>query len=138
MQKDGSSNDDDGGDQQDDGNDDRKQGGEFRVPLAVFERLRVRSRQFDMDVRPTVVVAISIPLSVLFTVLLMYFSGLSLNIMTLSGLSLGIGMLVDNSIVVMENIIRLRQRGVSTARACVQGGSGSSFRPRSGSGGAAL
>ena len=76
---------------------------------------------FLRDIRPTLMVGISIPLSVLFTVLLMYFSGLSLNIMTLSGLSLGIGMLVDNSIVVMENIIRLRQRGVSTARACVQG-----------------
>jgi multidrug efflux pump subunit AcrB len=76
---------------------------------------------FLWDIRPTIMVGISIPLSVVFTILLMYFTGLSLNIMTLSGLSLGIGMLVDNSIVVMENIIRLRQRGLSPARASVQG-----------------
>ena len=76
---------------------------------------------FLRDVRPTVMVAISIPLSVLFTLVLMYFSDLSMNIMTLSGVSLGIGMLVDNSIVVMENIIRLRQRGMSAAAASVQG-----------------
>ncbi len=76
---------------------------------------------FLWDIRPTIMVGISIPLSVIFTILLMYFTGLSLNIMTLSGLSLGIGMLVDNSIVVMENIIRLRQRGLTPARASVQG-----------------
>ena len=76
---------------------------------------------FLRDIRPTIMVGISIPLSVLFTLVLMYFTGLTLNIMTLSGISLGIGMLVDNSIVVMENIIRLRQRGVPAARASVQG-----------------
>ena len=76
---------------------------------------------FLRDIRPTLMVGISIPLSVLFTVVLMYFTGLSMNIMTLGGLSLGIGMLVDNSIVVMENIIRLRQRGVSAAGSSVQG-----------------
>ena len=51
----------------------------------------------------------------------MYFTGLDMNIMTLAGLSLGIGMLVDNSIVVIENIYRLRSRGVPAARAAVQG-----------------
>ena len=76
---------------------------------------------FLRAVKPTMVVAISIPLSVLFALVLMYFSDLSLNIMTLSGLSLGIGMLVDNSIVVMENIFRLRSRGLSAPRAAVQG-----------------
>ena len=76
---------------------------------------------FLRDIRPTVMVGISIPLSVLFTVVLMYFTGLSMNMMTLGGLSLGIGMLVDNSIVVMENIMRLRGRGVSSAGASVQG-----------------
>ncbi len=76
---------------------------------------------FLRDVRPTIMVGISIPLSVLFTLVLMYFTNLSLNIMTLGGISLGIGMLVDNSIVVMENIIRLRQRGISPAGAAVQG-----------------
>ncbi len=76
---------------------------------------------FLKDVKPTLVVSISIPLSVLFTLVLMYFTGLSLNMMTLSGLALGIGMLVDNSVVVMENIYRLQSRGVSAARAAVQG-----------------
>ena len=76
---------------------------------------------FLRDFRPTVVVGISIPLSVLFAIVLMYFAGLTLNMMTLSGLSLGIGMLVDNSIVVMENIFRLRGRGLPAPRAAVQG-----------------
>ena len=76
---------------------------------------------FLKDVKPTIVVAISIPLSVLFAIVLMYFSGLELNMMTLSGLSLGIGMLVDNSVVVMENIFRLIGRGVPAPRAAVQG-----------------
>ncbi len=76
---------------------------------------------FLKDVKPTVVVAISIPLSVLLALVLMYFTGISLNMMTLSGLALGIGMLVDNSIVVIENIFRLRGRGISAPRAAVQG-----------------
>ena len=76
---------------------------------------------FLKDIMPTLVVAISIPLSVLFAIVLMYFSNLSMNMMTLSGLALGIGMLVDNSVVVMENIYRLRNRGISSARAAVQG-----------------
>ncbi|MDO4805111.1 MAG: efflux RND transporter permease subunit [Lachnospiraceae bacterium] len=81
------------------------------IILAVFLR----------DVRPTILVALSIPLSVLFAIVLMYFTGLSLNIMTLSGLSLGIGMLVDNSIVVIENVFRLRGKGMTAPRAAVQG-----------------
>ena len=76
---------------------------------------------FLKDIKPTLVVGISIPLSVLFAVVLMYFTGLDMNIMTLAGLSLGIGMLVDNSVVVIENIYRLRSRGVPAARAAVQG-----------------
>ena len=76
---------------------------------------------FLKDIKPTLVVGISIPLSVLFAVVLMYFTGLDLNVMTLAGLSLGIGMLVDNSVVVIENIYRLRGRGVPAARAAVQG-----------------
>ena len=59
---------------------------------------------FLRDIKPTLVVGFSIPLSVLFAVVLMYFTGMDLNVMTLAGLSLGIGMLVDNSIVVIENI----------------------------------
>ena len=76
---------------------------------------------FLKDVKPTLVVGISIPLSVLFAIVLMYFSNLSLNMMTLSGLALGIGMLVDNSVVVIENIYRLRARGIPAARAAVLG-----------------
>ena len=81
------------------------------IILAIFLR----------DFRPTFLVATSIPLSVLFALVLMYFSDLSLNIMTLSGLSIGIGMLVDNSVVVMENIFRLRGREFAGPRAAVQG-----------------
>ena len=76
---------------------------------------------FLQDVRPTVIVAFSIPLSVLFAVVLMYFTNITLNIISLSGLALGVGMLVDNSIVVIENIYRLRNKGVSAARAAVMG-----------------
>ena len=76
---------------------------------------------FLKDIKPTLVVGVSIPLSVLFAVVLMYFTGLDMNIMTLAGLSLGVGMLVDNSVVVIENIYRLRGRGVPAARAAVQG-----------------
>ena len=76
---------------------------------------------FLKDVLPTIVVAISIPLSVLTALVAMYFSGVSINMMSLFGMSLGIGMLVDNSIVVMENIYRLRGRGIEAPRASVQG-----------------
>ena len=68
---------------------------------------------FLKDIRPTLVIACSIPLSVIFAVVLMYFSNISLNIISLSGLALGIGMLVDNSIVGIENIYRLRSEGYS-------------------------
>lgn len=76
---------------------------------------------FLKDALPTIVVAFSIPFSLLVALLLMYFSNISLNIMSLGGLSLGIGMLVDNSIVVIENIYRLRGRGLAAPRAAVQG-----------------
>lgn len=76
---------------------------------------------FLKDFMPTIVVALSIPLSVLVTLVLMYFTDISLNMMSLSGLALGVGMLVDNSIVVIENIYRLRGRNISAPRAAVQG-----------------
>ena len=66
---------------------------------------------FLKDIRPTIVVSLSIPISVIFAIVLMYFTGITLNIISLSGLALGVGMLVDNSIVVMENIYRLRKEG---------------------------
>ena len=76
---------------------------------------------FLKDLRPTIVVAISMPLSVLFAIVWMYFTGITFNILSLSGLALGVGMLVDNSVVVIENIYRLRGRGVPAPRASVQG-----------------
>ncbi|MBQ9988475.1 MAG: efflux RND transporter permease subunit [Clostridia bacterium] len=76
---------------------------------------------FLRDIRPTLIIACSIPISVMFAVVLMYFSGVTLNIISLAGLAIGVGMLVDNSIVVIENIYRLRSLGVSPVRAAVSG-----------------
>ena len=76
---------------------------------------------FLKDIKPTLVIACSIPLSVVFAIVLMYFTGISLNIISLSGLALGVGMLVDNSIVVIENIYRLRNQGLSIRKAAVEG-----------------
>ncbi len=81
------------------------------IVLAIFLR----------SVKPTIVVAFSIPMSVLVAIVLMYFSGVTLNLISLSGLALGIGMLVDNSIVVIENIYRLRGLGIPSAKAAVMG-----------------
>ena len=78
---------------------------------------------FLKDFRPTLVITCSIPLSVIFAVVLMYFSNISLNIISMSGLALGIGMLVDNSIVVIENIYRLHNEGYSIRKAAVEGAS---------------
>ncbi len=69
----------------------------------------------------TLIVSLSIPISVIATFNLMYFNGLSLNIMTLGGLALGAGMLVDNAIVVMENIFRNHQNGMSAKEAAIVG-----------------
>lgn len=76
---------------------------------------------FLQEVKPTIIVAFSIPFSVMFALIVMYFTNIKLNVMSLGGLCLGIGMLVDNSIVVTENIYRLRQRGLSAPAAAVQG-----------------
>ena len=76
---------------------------------------------FLKDIRPTLVVACSIPISLVTAVVCMYFSGVTLNIISLSGLALGIGMLVDNSIVVIENIYRLRGEGYSMREAAMEG-----------------
>ena len=78
---------------------------------------------FLRDIRPTIITAISIPISVIFALALMYFSGVTLNMISLSGLAIGIGMLVDNSIVVIENTYRLRSMGYSTVQASVSGAS---------------
>ncbi len=76
---------------------------------------------FLKDLRPTLVVAFSIPVSLVTAIVCMYFSGVTLNIISLSGLALGIGMLVDNSIVVIENIYRLRSEGRSVHEAAMEG-----------------
>ena len=76
---------------------------------------------FLKDIRPTLVIACSIPVSLVTAVVCMYFSGVTLNIISLSGLALGIGMLVDNSIVVIENIYRLRAEGYSMKDAAIEG-----------------
>ncbi len=76
---------------------------------------------FLKDLRPTLVVAFSIPVSLVTAIVCMYFSGVTLNIISLSGLALGIGMLVDNSIVVIENIYRLRSDGYSAKEAAMAG-----------------
>ena len=81
------------------------------VVLAIFLRA----------LRPTIIVACSIPLSVLLAIVLMYFSGITLNLISLSGLAIGIGMLVDNSIVVIENIYRYRSLGVPAPKAAIRG-----------------
>ena len=78
---------------------------------------------FLKDIKPTIIVAISIPFSLLAALTLMYFAGVTLNVISLAGLALGVGMLVDNSIVVIENIYRLRALGVSAAKAAVKGAS---------------
>jgi len=76
---------------------------------------------FLKDIRPTLVIAVSIPVSLVAAIVCMYFSGVTLNIISLSGLALGIGMLVDNSIVVIENIYRLRNEGASMVEAAIEG-----------------
>lgn len=76
---------------------------------------------FLKDYKPTIIIALSIPISLTFAIALMYFTGVTINIISLSGLALGVGMLVDNSIVVIENIYRLRQEGSSVKEASIQG-----------------
>lgn len=76
---------------------------------------------FLRSFRSTLVIAISIPVSIVFTFLLVYFSGMTLNMLSLGGLALGVGMLVDNSIVVLENIFRHRQLGSEAVEAAVEG-----------------
>ncbi len=76
---------------------------------------------FLKDIRPTIIIACSIPVSLLFAVVLMYFSGITLNIISLSGLAIGVGMLVDNSVVVIENIFRMRAEGETKLKAAVKG-----------------
>ena len=76
---------------------------------------------FLRSFKSTFIIALAIPISVIVTLCLMYFCGLSINMMTLSGLLLGIGMLVDNSIVILENIFSYRERDAKPEVAAVLG-----------------
>ncbi len=86
--------------------------------LAIFVLLL-----FLRNVKSTMIISTAIPISIIATFGLLYFSGFTLNIMTLGGLALGIGMLLDNSIVVLENIFRLREKGMGQKEAAIQGSS---------------
>ena len=76
---------------------------------------------FLKDLRPTLITLCSIPISVIFAIVLMYFSGVTINMISLSGLAVAVGMLVDNSVVVIENIYRLRAKGANVIQAAVSG-----------------
>lgn len=76
---------------------------------------------FLRSIKPTMIIGISIPVSIIVTIMLMYFSGLTLNMMTIAGLTLGVGMLVDNSIVILENIYRYREKGAKLMPSAVIG-----------------
>lgn len=76
---------------------------------------------FLKDLRPTIVIGVAIPISIITAFILIYFFGITLNIVSLGGLALGIGMLVDNAIVVLENIYRLRKEGKSRKDAAIEG-----------------
>ena len=76
---------------------------------------------FLRDIRPTIITLCSIPISLVFAIVLMYFSGVTINMISLSGLAVSVGMLVDNSVVVIENIYRLRNKGATVIQAAVSG-----------------
>ncbi len=76
---------------------------------------------FLRSIRSTLIIGLSMPISVIATGILLYFAGITLNIMTLGGLALGIGMLVDNSVVVLENIYRFVQEGYEKKEAAIKG-----------------
>ncbi|MBO6158131.1 MAG: efflux RND transporter permease subunit [Firmicutes bacterium] len=76
---------------------------------------------FLKDIRPTLITLVSIPVSLIFAIVLMYFSGVTINMISLSGLAVAVGMLVDNSVVVIENIFRLRSKGANIIQASVSG-----------------
>ena len=87
--------------------------GAFLAIFTLFLFLRAK--------KPTIIIGISIPVSVIITMLFMYFAGLTLNLMTMAGLVLGIGMLIDNSIVILENIYRYREKGAKLKTASILG-----------------
>jgi len=76
---------------------------------------------FLRSIKPTMIIGVAIPVSIFITIMTMYFAGLTLNLMTLAGLVLGIGMLVDNSVVILENIYHYREKGAKLKPAAVLG-----------------
>jgi HAE1 family hydrophobic/amphiphilic exporter-1 len=76
---------------------------------------------FLRSIKPTIIIGVSIPISIIITIMLMYFFGLTLNLMTLAGLFLGVGMLIDNSIVILENIYHYREKGAKLIPSAVLG-----------------
>lgn len=88
-------------------------GGFLAITVLIF---------FLRNLRSTLVIGVSIPVSVIAAFALIYFNGLTLNLMTIGGLALGIGMLVDNAIVVLENIMRHRHNGLSMIDSAIKGG----------------
>ncbi|WP_099159434.1 efflux RND transporter permease subunit [Virgibacillus ndiopensis] len=78
---------------------------------------------FLKSVRATIVIGISIPIAIISTFTLMYFTGETLNVLTLGGLALGLGMMVDSSIVILENIYSYRQRGYNLVESAIKGAS---------------
>lgn len=78
---------------------------------------------FLKSVRATLVIGVSIPIALISTFALMYFTGQTLNVLTLGGLALGVGMMVDSSIVILENIYTHRRRGAKLVDAAIKGAS---------------
>jgi len=87
--------------------------GAFLAVLFLFLFLR--------SLKPTLIIGLSIPISLIITFMAMYFAGLTLNMMTLAGLVLGVGMLVDCSIVILENIYHYREKGAKLKPAAILG-----------------
>ncbi|MDR2746282.1 MAG: efflux RND transporter permease subunit, partial [Treponema sp.] len=87
--------------------------GAFLAIIVLFIFLR--------SMKPTLIIGVSIPVSIIVTIMLMYFAGLTLNLMTMAGLVLGVGMLVDNSIVILENIYHYREKGAKLQPAAILG-----------------
>ena len=88
------------------------QGGLFAIIILMI---------YMWNIRSVSVIAISIPLSIIITFTLMYFMNITLNVISLSGLVLGIGMMVDNSIVVLENIFYYRNEGYGKYSSAING-----------------
>jgi HAE1 family hydrophobic/amphiphilic exporter-1 len=76
---------------------------------------------FLRNIKSTLIIGLSIPISLILTMMAMHFFGLTLNIVSLTGLILGLGMIVDNSIVILENIYRYRERGAKPEPAAILG-----------------